>query len=112
MESRLITARADLWSAPTERSGDGAFPQTGKARLVLFALHHKSLNYNIGRAKSCQIVGWGERHDRIAKPRGLHALAKLSASATALSMALALFTVSWNSASGVESFTHPPPAWM
>ncbi len=33
-----------------------------------------------------------------------------SASATALSIALALLTVSCNSASGVESFTQPPPA--
>ena len=33
-----------------------------------------------------------------------------SASATAFNIALALFTVSWYSASGVESFTQPPPA--
>src|SRR5438270_9341581 len=32
-----------------------------------------------------------------------------SANATAVSIALALFTVSWNSPSGVESFTQPPP---
>ena len=37
-------------------------------------------------------------------------LEKLSARATALSMALLLFTVSWNSASGSESFTQPPRA--
>lgn len=37
--------------------------------------------------------------------------ANVSASATAFSIALLLFTVSWNSASGVESFTQPPPAW-
>ena len=36
---------------------------------------------------------------------------KLSAMATAFSIALALFTVSWYSPSGVESFTQPPPAW-
>ena len=35
---------------------------------------------------------------------------KLSANATAFSMAFDLFTVSWNSASGVESLTQPPPA--
>lgn len=40
----------------------------------------------------------------------VHALAKLSASATALRMAMDLLTVSWNSPSGVESFTQPPPA--
>lgn len=34
----------------------------------------------------------------------------VSASATAFRMALDLLTVSWNSASGVESFTQPPPA--
>ena len=37
--------------------------------------------------------------------------AKLSANATAVSIAFDLFTVSWYSASGVESLTHPPPAW-
>ncbi len=37
------------------------------------------------------------------------ASAKLSAIATAFSIALDLFTVSWNSPSGVESFTQPPP---
>ena len=35
---------------------------------------------------------------------------KFSAIATALRMALDLLTVSWNSPSGVESFTQPPPA--
>src|SRR5206468_12020195 len=36
---------------------------------------------------------------------------KCSARATAWSIALDLFTVSWNSASGSESLTHPPPTW-
>jgi|SRR5580692_10645972 len=40
----------------------------------------------------------------------IQALEKFSAMATALRMALDLFTVSWNSVSGTESFTHPPPA--
>ena len=39
-----------------------------------------------------------------------YSFVKLSASATAVSMALALFTVSMYSPSGVESFTQPPPA--
>lgn len=37
--------------------------------------------------------------------------AKDSARVIALRMARDLFTVSSNSASGVESFTQPPPAW-
>ena len=36
---------------------------------------------------------------------------KPSAMVTALRMAMDLLTVSWNSPSGVESFTQPPPAW-
>ena len=55
--------------------------------------------------------GWEHPTSNTEHPMGgRQALAKVSASATALSMALALFTVSWNSASGVESFTQPPPA--
>ena len=41
----------------------------------------------------------------------LHALAKPSAKAIAFRIAMDLLTVSENSASGVESFTQPPPAW-
>ena len=37
--------------------------------------------------------------------------ANVSASATAVRIALDLFTVSSNSPSGVESFTQPPPTW-
>ncbi len=54
-----------------------------------------------------RFLGAPERHQ--APPKLLRA-AKLSASARALSMALALLTVSWYSASGVESLTQPPPA--
>jgi hypothetical protein len=43
---------------------------------------------------------------------GGHGLAaNPSAMATALRMAMDLLMVSWNSPSGVESFTQPPPAW-
>ncbi len=41
---------------------------------------------------------------------GIHTWEKPSARAMAFRMAMDLLTVSWNSASGVESFTQPPPA--
>jgi hypothetical protein len=51
------------WSAPAERSGDGAFPRLNRARFVSQSCYRKSLNCNASRAGSCQIVGVGGRHD-------------------------------------------------
>jgi hypothetical protein len=53
---------------------------------------------------------WGGKAKPGREPRN-YLPVKLSARATAVSMALALFTVSSNSPSGVESLTQPPPAW-
>jgi hypothetical protein len=63
MESRpIITVRTDPWSAPAERTGDGAFSRFGNPRLLPYSFTCKSLNYNVSPAKSRQIAGMGEEH--------------------------------------------------
>jgi len=58
------------WSAPAERSRDGAFPRIAeyaKSESSTTVVHRKSLNHKGGRAQSCLVVlsrRGGEWHDR------------------------------------------------
>src|SRR6185437_14810462 len=60
-----------LWSAPAER-GDGAFPRTERFCKMsttshashLPVAHRNCFKFNVSRARSCLVVGMGERHDR------------------------------------------------